>query len=387
MDFFHLELTGEVGGYEFDTKKVKKLLAQYPGKHVDVLVDSFGGSLPVGLSICGAIRDHGDVTVHYRGMSASAATIVSMGAKRVCIAPEAMYLVHKASMEFFDWAQRNADELEDFIKALQSQKDDLDTIDRTIAELYAARCKKPVKDLLELMKNERWLTAKEALDWGFVDEITGAEPLEKPKLTKAQASACRALGHPLPPLEMESESRSFIRMAKEAVLDIINSIKSDINMCNNVNGGRSAQNNGGENPQSQQGAVGQQGIAGQQGAVSPQGAGGSQNVAGQQGSCGQQGAGSGQQNTSNSGDGQGSAQGDGAAGCQNSAMNAESFQARIRELEEENARLRNSTPGAQTGNVVGQHSAAGEQKKVDNSQFAKFARTSASARKLFDAVP
>ena len=149
---FNLQLTGYVGSSTFSARTVRSVLAQYPGKHVDIMIDSFGGSLPEGLSICGAIRDHADVTVHFRGMNASAATIASMGAKKITIAPESMYLVHKVSLEFFDWASRNADQLDSFIKALQDTKEDLDKMDSSIAALYANRCKKKPKDLLDLMQ-------------------------------------------------------------------------------------------------------------------------------------------------------------------------------------------------------------------------------------------
>ena len=41
--------------------------------------------------------------------------------------------------------------------------------------MYATRCKKEPKALLDLMKVGGWLTAQEALDWGFVDELTEFE--------------------------------------------------------------------------------------------------------------------------------------------------------------------------------------------------------------------
>lgn len=213
-------------------REVRKVLAQYPGKHVDILIDSFGGSLPEGLSICGAFRDHGDVTVHFRGMNASAATLASMGAKRILIAPESMYLIHKVSMGFFDWASRNSDQLDEFIKALQSTKDDLDTMDRSIAELYASRCNKPVKDLLSLMKAEKWITAADAREWGFVDDITesSAQTEAKPTITRAQAMAFESLGLPLPPVAVEPEAKSLIQSIIDPIVSAIKSINKQKDM-------------------------------------------------------------------------------------------------------------------------------------------------------------
>lgn len=224
---FNLQLTGYVGSSTFSARTVRSVLAQYPGKHVDIMIDSFGGSLPEGLSICGAIRDHADVTVHFRGMNASAATIASMGAKKITIAPESMYLVHKVSLEFFDWASRNADQLDYFIKALQDTKEDLDKMDSSIAALYANRCKKKPKDLLDLMQKGQWLSAQEALEWGFVDEIAQQQSLEKPVISKAQAFAFQSLGLPLPPVAIEPDEKSLVSTIVNTIKNLISPNKMD----------------------------------------------------------------------------------------------------------------------------------------------------------------
>lgn len=228
---YHLQLTGYVGASSFSARTVRSVLAQYPGKHVDVLIDSYGGSLAEGLAICGAFRDHGDVTVHFRGMSASAATIAAMGAAHIEIAPEAMILVHQVSMEFFDWAARNADQLDDFIKALQAAKEDLDTMDLNIAQVYAARCRKKPKDMLELMRRQCWLTADQANEWGFVDSIAENKCGKEKKnvsISQAQASAFGALGLPLPPVPVMPDSSSFIH----DFLDALKSVFKPKNMDN-----------------------------------------------------------------------------------------------------------------------------------------------------------
>lgn len=225
---FHLTLTGFVGGSQFNAANVRRDLAGYSGRHVDVMIDSFGGSLVEGLAISSAFRDHGDVTVHFRGASASAATIAAMGAAHIEISPEALILVHKVSMEFFDWADRNADQLEDFISALEKAKNELDTLDTHVATIYARRCKKPVKDMLALMKREVWISPKEALDYGFVDEISESENNDdfKTTISKAQASAFKSLGLPLPPVNITSDDIS-------AVSTVINSIKDFFRMKHN----------------------------------------------------------------------------------------------------------------------------------------------------------
>lgn len=77
-----LKLKGYVGGWSFDADFVDYKLSQNKDKEVHVLIDSLGGDVGTALSICNAFRNHGNVTVHFAGLNASAATIASLGAKK-----------------------------------------------------------------------------------------------------------------------------------------------------------------------------------------------------------------------------------------------------------------------------------------------------------------
>ena len=207
---YNLHLKGFVGGADFDRNYVDFVLAQNSEQSVSVLIDSLGGSLATALSIASAFRYHGDVSVHFVGMNASAATIASLGAKHISIDTNAMYLVHKCSTEFFRWCDLNADNTQDLINELQAQKNDLDKLDANIASMYSAKCKKDVKDLLELMKVGGWLSAQEALDWGFVDEITNSNE-QAPVLTDAIASAMANAGMPIPNIPVQDRNSPFAK--------------------------------------------------------------------------------------------------------------------------------------------------------------------------------
>lgn len=206
---YHISLKGYVGGYDFDRSTVDRELAKNEGKQVNVLIDSLGGSLATGLSISAAFRNHGNVNVHFVGLNASAATIASLGAAHISIDAGAMYLVHQCSMAFFEWGNLNSAQFDTLIADCEKIKADLDKLDLNCAQLYAARCKRKTEDLLALMKVGGWLTAKEALDWGFVDEITDLADEPAPKLTDALASAMANAGMPIPNIPLaESDKES-----------------------------------------------------------------------------------------------------------------------------------------------------------------------------------
>lgn len=206
---YHLHLKGYVGGRDFDSDYVDYVLAQRDGQTVNVLIDSLGGEVSTALTIASSFRNHGNVSVHYVGMNASAATIASLGAKHVTIDASAMYLVHKCSCTLWEAGQYNADDLQRFIEECEKQKKDLDKIDLNIASMYAGKCKKKKDELLDLMKVGGWLTAKEALDWGFVDGITDDPDDVAPAIDDATVKALVSAGIPIPNIGMK-DSEGFL---------------------------------------------------------------------------------------------------------------------------------------------------------------------------------
>lgn len=198
---YHIFLKGEVGSKwsgNFTSDMVSWILDKYKDSEVNVLINSLGGYTHEGLAISSLFKIHGNVHVHFIGQSASAATIAAMGAKRISIDADAAFLVHRCSNLVFEWDFMNADQLDEHIKKLEKQKAEQQTIDTIVAGLYARRCKKTKDELLQLMSKDTWLTAKEALEWGFVDEITD-EVEDKEPLTETTAAALSSAGMPLPP--------------------------------------------------------------------------------------------------------------------------------------------------------------------------------------------
>lgn len=260
---YNLHLKGYVGGWDFDADYVDYILAKNADNEVHVLIDSLGGSLAKALSIVAAFRNHGNVHVHYVGMNASAATIASLGAKHVSIDSSAMYLVHKCSMEFFQWASANSDKLQSIIEQAEQMKSDLEKMDANVAQMYASKCKRKPEDLLALMKKGGWLTAKEALDWGFVDEVTDYEDDAAPVITDLIAADMSAAGIPVPSSIVHSESsNSLMARFVESLTNFFKSNNpkstSDMKPENNPQAGQQ------ETPAAQQTQVQQPSASGQQ---------------------------------------------------------------------------------------------------------------------------
>ena len=198
---YNLDIDSYIG-YPITKGYVRSKLAEVKGKPCAVRINSYGGCVQTALDIRQQFIDHGDITAYIFGMTASAATILAMGAKKICMSKYAMMLVHPCSKWVDTWGQMNADELATAIKELEKTKDDLATIDRVIASVYAARTGRSVQDMKEAMTKAAWLTAEECKALGLIDEIV--EEGEATKVTAQMTELFTALGMPVP-VEAEAE--------------------------------------------------------------------------------------------------------------------------------------------------------------------------------------
>lgn len=171
MDY-QLYLNTTIGFWNSSKTAVREVLAKYKDKPVNVLISSPGGLLDDGLDIMQQFKDHGDVTVWISGFTASAATVAAMGAKRIVMGKYSFFLVHKCSNFIDAWGSFNADQIQKLIEDLEANKKENDKIDVVLAQLYADRCGKPISEILDVLKEGKWLNATEALELGLIDEIS-----------------------------------------------------------------------------------------------------------------------------------------------------------------------------------------------------------------------
>lgn len=202
MDF-QIDIDGQIGPYGYSKQYVRQLLDQYKGQPVNVRVNSLGGSLDDALDMAARFNEHGNVTAYLFGYCASAATVLALGAKKTVIDENAFYLVHKV-MNWVDvWDTLNADQIQELIDELEKNKRDNEKMDLVLAKMYAKKSGHTANEIMAVLKEAAWLTADEAKNWGFVDEIgTGLKytpsaienklnayglPLPKPRENKLSA--------------------------------------------------------------------------------------------------------------------------------------------------------------------------------------------------------
>lgn len=128
---------------------------------LNIYTNSPGGSVFVAQAIYSILKRHkAEKNAYVDGLAASAASFLIMAADKILIPSNATIMVHKPS----SGAWGNATDL-------RKTADILDKVEEGMIEAYMSHVKITEDKLKELLDAETWLTAKEAVEYGFADEL------------------------------------------------------------------------------------------------------------------------------------------------------------------------------------------------------------------------
>lgn len=212
-------------GYPISKKYIREELARCGNRPVTVRINSYGGDVCTALDIRQQFLDHGDVTCYVFGMTASAATILATGAKKLYMGRHAFMLLHQCSMLVDKWDWLNADELESTIEELKKTCTDLHKLDMCAASLYAKRAGCDPEKMHEVMVDAQWLNADECLALGLVDAIDEEED-EPVQMTAAVQRRFAACGLPALPAAKVEEKQE--QAPKVSIMDSLANIVAAI---------------------------------------------------------------------------------------------------------------------------------------------------------------
>lgn len=147
----------EVTPKQFDTD----LKALGNISELTVRINSDGGDVFAGQAIYSILkRHHARVTVLVDGLAASIASVIAMAGDKVIMPRNAMIMVHNP----WTIAVGTADDF-------RSLADDMDKIRESLIVVYQDKSGMGKDQIIHLMNAETWLTAEDAVNYGFADEI------------------------------------------------------------------------------------------------------------------------------------------------------------------------------------------------------------------------
>ena len=137
-------------------------------ENITLHINSPGGSVFSAVAIANTLKNHkAKITANIDGLAASAATIITSACDTVRMPKNALFMVHNP----ITFAYGNNQDMQKTLEMLNKVKN-------SIIETYLNKAKTNKETLSELMDNETWMSAEEAKEYGFVDEILN-ESVEK----------------------------------------------------------------------------------------------------------------------------------------------------------------------------------------------------------------
>lgn len=193
-----ITIDGAIGDYGYSKQFIRSVLADAGKNEVELYVSSLGGSVDHAIDIHDQIAAHGSVTIVYTGMNASSATLLSLSAKKIRMSENSFYLIHKPLQWVDEFGWMNEDDIDALILSLEKQKKDLAKFTLVLARMYRDKTGMLIQDILNLMKEETWLTAEEAKAKGFIDEIFKPAQITNYLEDTNRMAQIAASGYPVP---------------------------------------------------------------------------------------------------------------------------------------------------------------------------------------------
>jgi len=174
-----LEILGEIGGaYGFTLNHLMKATESLTDGVLTITINSKGGDVIEAFGIhdyLKSLKIRSEVEIY--GEASSAATIIAAGADIRGISGSSKYLVHFCSTMVAGTKKETGAAYENQVK-----------IDNQMLAIYVKQTGKTEAELTALMEKDNYLSAQEALEWGFVDKILTNDKNEK-AMTKTKFAA------------------------------------------------------------------------------------------------------------------------------------------------------------------------------------------------------
>jgi ATP-dependent Clp endopeptidase proteolytic subunit ClpP len=165
MSESHIYIYSQIGQGGVTAESIRKKLNN-SFENVIVHINSPGGEVYEGYTIYNILRNSGKkITVVIEGLCASIATLIACAGDRIKMSPTAEFMIHNPMVGI----EGDSDDL-------RKVADQLDNIKKTIIAAYKKKTNKSEEELWKMMDKETFLSASQAKDFGFVDEID--EPLK-----------------------------------------------------------------------------------------------------------------------------------------------------------------------------------------------------------------
>ena len=164
-DVLDISIHEEIGLWGVSARDfIKELRSHKNISVINLSIHSPGGNVLDGFAIYNALASHpAKIYASVEGVAASAASFILLSGDVISMPEDSFLMIHNA------WGGAIGDSDE-----LRKTADIIDKLQDSIVNIYQKRTGKDEDELREMMSEETWMNAADALEHGFIDTITDA---------------------------------------------------------------------------------------------------------------------------------------------------------------------------------------------------------------------
>jgi len=154
----------EIGAYGVNAQSFIDEIKDYRKKPINLHINCVGGDVFDGMAIYNILKKRkATTTVYIEGIAASMGSVIALAADEVIMAENSLFMIHNA------WGGAMGE-----AKEMRKTANLLEKISNEIADIYIKKTNLSFDKVKEMMDEETWLNADEALELGFVDSVSDA---------------------------------------------------------------------------------------------------------------------------------------------------------------------------------------------------------------------
>ena len=202
-----ISIYDEIGDYGTSAKNFIEEVKNVSDRDITLRINSVGGSVFDGLAIYNTLRSHrGYVNIKIEGLAASISTVIAMAGDNIEMSENGFFMIHNPFGQ-------SAGEATDMRKTA----DLLDKIKSEIIEIYLKKTNLSAEVLSELMDKETWLSSQEAVEFGFVIDLS-----KFTNVNEKEVNDKLGLINNKKSFKMTEELKTWFNGVKEEILNAVN---------------------------------------------------------------------------------------------------------------------------------------------------------------------
>jgi ATP-dependent protease ClpP protease subunit len=213
-----VDIIGEISEWYNSMPYLKYKIDEANGASIDFTISSGGGSVTEGMGMADLISTYSnETTATGIGLVASIATVVLLAADKVKMTENSFLMIHRPWSQAFG----NSDELEATAELLDKMEEKL--LDIYLSAVYKRKGEEKDlrKKIKKMMAAETWMTAQEALEFGFIDEIVKTDE-KKIDLLPLQNSLSKFINVPAALLINNKKDENMGNSILEKIKNLLN---------------------------------------------------------------------------------------------------------------------------------------------------------------------